>query len=59
MLPMYKLMNILRVSLKSLLISLKIWTVDTPSEMEYFWKGGIRKLDDEMEGHEMLCSGQD
>jgi hypothetical protein len=27
--------------------------------MEYFWKGGIQKLDNEMEVHDMLCSSQE
>jgi len=30
-----------------------------PSEMEYFWRGGIQNLDEEMEVHKILCSGQE
>ncbi len=30
-----------------------------PSEMEYFWRGGIQNLDKEMEVHKILCLGQE
>ncbi len=30
-----------------------------PSQMEYFWRGGIQNLDEEMEVHKILCSGQE
>ncbi|KAI9453923.1 hypothetical protein BJY52DRAFT_1395373 [Lactarius psammicola] len=30
-----------------------------PLEMEYFWRGGIQNLSEEMEVHDMLCSSQE
>jgi hypothetical protein len=33
--------------------------LSTPSELAYFWKGGIQNLEKEMMVHEILCSSQE
>ncbi|KAF8256832.1 hypothetical protein EI94DRAFT_1836472 [Lactarius quietus] len=43
-----------KISLKLLFIFPQ--DLSTPSEMAYFWKGGIQNLDKEMEVHDMACS---
>jgi len=47
-----------RSTTKIPLKSLFIFPTDpsAPSDLEYFWKGGIQNLDNEMEVHELLRS---
>jgi hypothetical protein len=46
-----------KIPLKSLFIFPE--DSSAPSEMEYFWEGGIQNLDKEMEVYEALCSSQE
>jgi len=64
-LPLHAIQAALQTTLSAApkipLKSLFIFPEDSsaPSEMEYFWKGGIQNLDKEMEVYEALCSSQE